>query len=98
MEPLLLFPDPPPAEVVQAIELAAMPWKSVGAPEPADGWSGAVIAADADPEGAFALCRSLRKRDVPFEPVLLLVNASQLADLELRDDLFDDFCLTPIRP
>src|SRR6185295_10242504 len=50
-----------------------------------------------DPDGAFALCRTLRKRDVPMEPVLLLVGAAQLGDLELRDDLFDDFCLTPVR-
>ena len=47
---------------------------------------------------AFALCRVLRKRDVPLEPTLLLVSGAQLDDLELRDDLFDDFCLTPFHP
>ena len=31
--------------------------------EPPDGWAGAVVACDADPEGAWALCRALRKRD-----------------------------------
>ena len=66
--------------------------------EPDDGWAGAVIVADADPEGAFALCRALRKRDLPLEPLLLLVTGGQLADLELRDDLFDDFCLVPVPP
>jgi DNA-binding response OmpR family regulator len=103
VEPLLLFPNPAPAEVAQALDLGGYPWKSANSPEeaarlePEDGWAGAIVCADADPEGAFALCRTLRKRDVPFEPLLLLVGGAQLADLELRDDLFDDFCLTPVR-
>ena len=61
----------------------------------ADGWAGAVVCADEDPEGAFGICRSLRKRDSSLEPVLLLVTGAQLTELELREDLFDDFCLTP---
>ena len=40
----------------------------------------------------------MRKRDVPLEPLLLLVNGTQLRDLELREDLFDDFCLAPFHP
>jgi len=66
--------------------------------EPEDGWAGAVICADNDSEGAFALCRAIRKRDLPLEPVLILVSGTQLSDLELRDDLFDDFCLSPFHP
>ena len=34
----------------------------------------------------------------PLEPLLLLVSGAQLADLELREDLFDDFCLHPFQP
>ena len=104
MEPLLLFPDPAPPELAQALDLGGYPWKcagsveAAGAAEPADGWAGAIVVADTDPDGAFALCRTLRRRDVPLEPVLLLVSGVQLADLELRDDLFDDFCLTPFHP
>jgi DNA-binding response OmpR family regulator len=103
LEPLLLFPDPPPPEVVQALDLGGYPWKSVATleaatrMEPDDGWAGAVICADVETEAAFALCRALRKRDIPLEPLLLLVNGGQLTDLELRDDLFDDFCLSPVR-
>ena len=104
MEPLLIFPDPAPPALAQALDLAGYPWKSIGSPEaserlePEDGWAGAVVCADVDPEGAFALCRSLRKRDLPFEPLLLLVAGAQLAELELREDLFDDFCLCPFHP
>jgi DNA-binding response OmpR family regulator len=104
MEPLLLFPDPPPAELAQALDLGGYPWKSVAderavqLAEPDDGWAGAIVCADVDPEGAFALCRALRKRDAPLEPLLLLLPGSRLHDLELRDDLFDDFCLTPFHP
>ncbi|HEX4822569.1 MAG TPA: response regulator transcription factor [Acidimicrobiales bacterium] len=104
MEPLLLYPDPPPPELAQALDLGGYPWKSVADElnaqrvEPDDGWAGAIICADIDPEGAFSLCRALRKRDIPLEPVLLLVSGAQLSDLELRDDLFDDFCLAPFHP
>jgi DNA-binding response OmpR family regulator len=101
MEPLLLFPEPAPPPLAQALDLSGYPWKaavSIEAAdriEPDDGWSGAIVCADIDPDGAFALCRSLRKRDLPLEPLLLLVAGSQLGELELREDLFDDFCVTP---
>lgn len=104
LEPLLIFPDPPPALLVQTLDLAGYPWKaaanvSIAAQaEPADGWGGAIICADEDPEGAFGMCRALRKRDALLSPLLLLVSGAQLGDLELREDLFDDFCLAPFHP
>jgi two-component system alkaline phosphatase synthesis response regulator PhoP len=104
LEPLLVFPDPAPAVVAQALALASYSWKAVGSldevegSEPEDGWSGGVVCADELPDAAFALCRSLRKRDVPFAPLLLLLSPQQLGALELREDLFDDFCATPCDP
>ena len=95
MDPLLVFPDPPPPELAQALDLGGWSWKSCGDPdaamaqEPDEGWAGAVVAAYVDPEAAFALCRRLRKGEMPLEPLLLLLGANQLEDLELRDDLFD---------
>src|SRR6266480_2870159 len=89
MEPLLLFPDPAPPPLAQALDLGGWPWKAAGTAE---------AAARLDPDGAFTLCRSVRKRDLPLEPLLLLVPASGLTDLELREDLFDDFCTTPFQP
>ena len=69
VEPVLVYPDPPPAMLAQTLDLAGYPWKAVGNAslavqhEPADGWSGAVVVADGDAEGAFGICRALRKRD-----------------------------------
>ncbi len=101
MEPLLIYPDPAPPALAQALDLAGYPWKAVSSTEaadrsePDDGWAGAIVCADTDPDSAFAMCRGLRKRDLPFSPLLLLVAGTQLGDLELREDLFDDFCLSP---
>ena len=103
-EPFIVFPDPPPALLAQTLDLAGYPWKAVANAsiaaqhEPPDGWAGAVICAEDDPEGAFGICRSLRKRDAPLEPILLLVSGAQLAELEMREDVFDDFCLAPFHP
>src|SRR4029453_11021354 len=100
-----------PPELAQALDLAGYPWKAVGNErsaiqyEPDDGWAGGVIGAAVDPAGAFSppaggfsVCRGVRKRALPLEPMLLLVSGAQLSDLELREDLFDDFCLYPFQP
>ena len=102
--PLLLFPDPPPPDLAQTLDLSGYAWKAAASAEAAqrleteDGWAGAIVVADADPEGAFAFARAVRKRDVPVEPLLLLISGAQLSDLELREELFDDFCLAPFHP
>ena len=103
MEPLLVFPDPPPSDLAGVLDRAGYAWRPVGVPdqatrhEPDDGWAGAIVCADSRPDDAFALCRSVRKRDVPLAPLLLLVDPARLADLELREDLFDDFLVCPLR-
>jgi DNA-binding response OmpR family regulator len=103
MEPLLVFPDPPPPVLGPALDVAGYPWRAtshtadVERLEPDDGWSGAVVCADDRTDEAFALCRALRKRDIPLEPLLLVVADGQLGDLELREDLFDDFAVTPLQ-
>src|SRR5688500_20251330 len=66
--------------------------------EPDAGWAGAIVCADRNPEAAFAVARALRKTDRPLEPLLLLISGAQLGDLDLRDDLYDDFCLSPFHP
>ncbi len=101
---LAVFPSPAPIDLARTLDLAGYRWKAVASgaeaakSEPTNGWAGAVVMCDDDPEGGWALCRSLRKRDVPVQRVLVMVNGTQLVDLEMRDDLFDEFCLTPFHP
>jgi DNA-binding response OmpR family regulator len=100
----LVFPDPPVPELAQTLDLAGWQWKGVSdenmarRSEPDAGWAGAIICADRNPEAAFAVARAVRKTDRPLEPLLLLISGAQLADLDLRDDLYDDFCLSPFHP
>jgi DNA-binding response OmpR family regulator len=104
MDPLLVFPDPPPPELAQTLDLSGLPWKAVANAVLAEkmereiSWSGAVVVADQQADQALSLCRALRKRRQPLAPLLLLVNGGSLLQVDPRDDLFDDFCLTPFQP
>jgi len=92
-----------PAELAQTLDMEGREYIAVAsesaatAQAPAEGWAGAVIAADINADGAWALCRSLRKSEEPV-PIVLLINGRQLDDLAERDDLFNDFCVTPFHP
>jgi DNA-binding response OmpR family regulator len=104
MGPLLLYPDPPPPELAQTLDLAGYAWRAADSfdaaaqIEPDDGWAGAIVMLDKDPDAAWAFLRSIRKGDNPVSPVLVMVGGAQLADLAMRDDLFEDFCLSPFHP
>lgn len=100
MQPLLIWPDPPPTDLVRVLDLAGIPWAAVADETSVkEGvYSGAIVAAEDQPDGAFALARALRRGDLGVAPVLLLVRGTQLGELESRHDVFDDFCLTPAHP
>jgi DNA-binding response OmpR family regulator len=104
LDMLVVFPAAPSPDLARTLDLAGFRWKAVGSvdeaakTEPQSGWAGAVISAEEDPESAWAFARALRKRDNPVNAVMLLVTGAQISDLELRDDLFDDFCLAPFHP
>ncbi|MCU1452265.1 MAG: Transcriptional regulator [Acidimicrobiales bacterium] len=104
MEPLLIYPDPPQAELARMLDLGGYSWKAVSderaatSATPDDGWGGAIIAIGEDSETAWALLRAIRRADAPIEPLLLLVGGNRLDELELRDELYDDFCLDPFHP
>ncbi len=103
-ETFLLYPDPAPADLVRSLDFGAYNWTAVGSigdareAEGDRGWTGAIINTADNPDDAWALCRELRRRDVPVEPLLVLISGSQLDDLETRNDLFDDFMITPFHP
>jgi DNA-binding response OmpR family regulator len=104
MEPLLCFPDPPGPELAKALDSAGYAFiavadaEAVGALEPPEGWSGAVVSTAESPEAAFRLCDALRRRDEPVAPILLVVEAGQLGALDGQKELFDDFTLTETLP
>jgi len=111
MNPLLCFPPDLPAEVTQALQRAGLGYNTVAsadgiggsAPhgigdEGQEGWAGVVVVADVDMTAAVAFCRSVRLREVPLSPLLLVIRPDQVAELLLRDDLFDDFCVLPAYP
>jgi DNA-binding response OmpR family regulator len=101
---LVVFPDPAPIDVARTLDLSGYSWKAVknsdalSQLQPANGWAGAVVDCSQDPEFGWALCRARRRCDLPVNRIIVLVSGAQLADLEMRDDLFDDFCLAPIHP
>ena len=101
---IVVFPGTPSPDLARTLDMGGYRWKAVSGAdeaskiEPQQGWMGAIITCDDDPESAWAFARAVRKRDNPVNSVLVLLSGAQLGDLELRDDLFDDFCLTPFHP
>jgi DNA-binding response OmpR family regulator len=102
VEPLLCYPDPLAPPLAGALRDAGYTLCPVSGPEVVeeaervttkDGWGGAVVSMIEDPSGAMALCRHVRRREVPVAPLLLVIEAHQIGDLSLRDELFDDFCV-----
>ena len=104
MEPLLVHPDPPPPELARLLDLGGYAWKPVAdervavSETPDDGWGGAIVVVGEQSDAAWGLCRAIRKGDLPVEPLLLLVGGNRLDELDLRDELYDDFCLDPFHP
>jgi DNA-binding response OmpR family regulator len=101
---LAVFGSATAPELARTLDLAGYAWKAVASPdeaaehEPPDGWQAIVVESSADAESAWAFLRVLRKSSSAQAKVLLLIGGAQLADLDLRDDLYDDFCLTPFHP
>jgi DNA-binding response OmpR family regulator len=100
---MAVVPDPASPELARTLDLAGYAWKAVSATdagehEPAGGWAGAIVDIGADADGGWAFLRSVRKSGDRTFPVMLLVGGGQLVDLEHRDELFDDFCLSPFHP
>lgn len=91
-------------ELARTLDLAGYAWKSVAnvadasESEPTTGWAGVVVDATGDLDSAWTFLRALRKQRTDATPTLVLIGGGQLAELEHRDELFDDFCLTPFHP
>ena len=101
---LLVVGDPISPELARTLDLAGRKWVGIcasddpNAIEPEGGWAGAIIDLSADPESGWSVARGLRRSDRDPVRSLVLVSGGQLAELSHRDELFDDFCLTPFHP
>ena len=104
MTVLAIFPADPSPELAQLLDLSGFVWKGIAEAgdvdrlEPEDGWGGAIVQIGDDSETGWGILRAFRKRDIPVSPLLLIIRGYELQELELRDDLFDDFCLDPFHP
>lgn len=91
-------------ELARSLDLGGYSWKSVASAdeaaesEPSVGWLGVIVDCSVDSEGAWAFARSIRKFEGSSTKLLVLVTGAQISELDLRDDLFDDFCLSPFHP
>lgn len=100
-ERFIVYPAEPPTDLVRSLDLGGISWDGLNRLSEADDnkeFTGAVVVVEDEPESAWAMCRSLRKRDVPVDPLLVLISGSMLDQLDGRDELFDDFLIAPFHP
>jgi DNA-binding response OmpR family regulator len=103
-EQFLVYPNPPDPLLARLLDSVRIKWTAVAnvseamALGPVDQWAGGIISADPDLDGAFTLCRGLRKSETRLEPVMIFIRGDQLDDLEMRESLFEEFCLLPLVP
>ncbi len=107
-EAFAVFPDPPPTELARFMDIGGYKWVGAGHAEDVlagngnesdrSDWAGAMVVVDDQAEEAWRFCRELRKQDVPIEPTMVLISGTRLDELQTRDDLFDDFIITPFLP
>jgi len=101
---IAVVPGPASPELARTLDLAGYTWKALAGSNEADeaepdgGWAGLVVDTSQSPDEAWAFLRTARKQNAQPPPTLVLVGGANLGDLEHRDDLFDDFCLTPFHP
>ncbi len=99
LDPIAVFPAQPAPELARTLDLAGFRWKGLTSADglSAGDWAGAVASCLEDPDGAWSFCRGMRTRSADL-PIMVLVGGAQLADLEVRGELFEDFCLSPFHP
>lgn len=104
MRMLAVVANPPSPELARTLDLAGYSWKAVSSiadaseAEPDGGWAGVIVMTNDDVDGAWSFLRAMRKQHTDPTPALVLIGGGQLDELEHRDDLYDDFCLSPFHP
>ena len=93
-------------ELARTLDLGGYRWKAIASAieaaehEPPGGWAGVIVDASEDSASAWVFVRTLRKSATAGAStrLLVLISGAQIGDLNLRDELFDDFCLVPFHP
>lgn len=99
-------------DLARTLDLGGHHWKAVTsaeqamADEPSSGWAGVIVDVSTDPLDAWAFVRNVRNVRRPSSTtapasarrVLVLIGGAHLSELDLRDDLVDDFCVVPFHP
>ena len=100
-ETILVVADPVSPDLARTLDLGGYSWKAAAADEldnTSTRWAGVIFDASTNSDTSWSYLRGLRRRDDALVPVMVLVTGAQLDELEHRDELFDDFCLTPFHP
>lgn len=103
MSLFLVYADAVPPEVVDALGMTGFSWKAVAstdaaiAAEPEAGWIGALVMMN-DPGETLNFCRTMRGRERPLQPVLLVTPPALIGTIDVTDDVFDDFVAYPAHP
>jgi len=99
MDPLLIYSPALQPDLLPTIQEHGYEFTIVSSVEeasvkqPPDGWSGAIISTLDNKETAYELCRFLRETTIeaPLQPLLIIVKPETIKELEVRDNLFDEF-------
>lgn len=101
---IAVFSPHVPPELARTLDLGGYSWKAVTSfdeaseAEPANGWQAMIVDCAENAEAAWAFARATRKSEGASARLMVLISGTQIDALDMRDDLFDDFCLSPFHP
>lgn len=103
MSLFLVYADAILADIVDALGYTGFSWKAVSSvdaaisAEPEGDWVGALVIMG-EPNETLNFCRTLRQRDRPLQPILLVMPPDRVGTIDVTDDVFDDFIVYPAHP
>ncbi len=94
-----MHPATPAEGLSRVIESLGWAWKGVATADDIGGlltapdWSAAVVSLETDSQEALRICRALRNTETDPRPLFVVCGLSQLGEIDIKEGLFDDFCL-----
>lgn len=101
MDPILVFADPSPTIVGDALDLGGLTWNAVESAEaeqrlrPAGGWAAVILVAHPSIRTVLEMAETLHA-EAPGTPRLVVVQPTEVRQLARVEDAFDDFCVMPV--